>query len=187
MPRAGCLREAKDFVRPEAWTVGHGAATQGIVFTSRVEARSPYAFPSGMKRSWGHGPGVARAPLGNPGLGYAFPSGMVRPGGWSAQEGRGSWGRLGNSLSSPHRKRSPCRHHTPPDVSPMTSSPSIDHNPCLLRWQSSSSGRGRCDRGTDLPGLPGDYGQPGAPRENADAVGPADGGFGTEDALRMGR
>ena len=57
----------------------------------------------------GRGPGVASAALGNPGLGYAFPSGMFRPGGWSALEGRGTWGRLGNSRSSPHRKRSVCR------------------------------------------------------------------------------
>lgn len=53
---------------------------------------------------------------------------------------RGSWGGLGNSSSRPHRKRSSCRHHTRPDASPWTSSPLIDHNPCLLRWQGTRSG-----------------------------------------------
>lgn len=48
---------------------------------------------------------------------------------------RGAWGRLGNSSSSPHRKRSLCPHRTTPDVSTGTSSPPIDHNSCLFRSQ----------------------------------------------------
>jgi len=89
----------------------------------------------------GSGPGVAGAALGNPGPGYAFPSGMIRPGGWSAPEGRGTWERLGNSQSSPYRTRSPCRYHTPPDASSGTSSPPIDHNPCLLRCRGTLGAR----------------------------------------------
>ena len=93
----------------------------------------PICIPFRNEALFGIAPGVAGASLGNPGLGYAFPSGMVRPGGWSAREGRGTWGRFGNSRSSPHWKRSVCRNRTPPEMSPCPSSRLIDHNPCLVK------------------------------------------------------
>jgi len=50
--RGGGLRGAWS-----VWTGRHGEGTKGIVFTSRVETKSPYTFPSGMERSWGSYPG----------------------------------------------------------------------------------------------------------------------------------
>jgi len=68
------------------WTGRNGAGTKGIVFTSRVETKSPICIPYRNEAFLGIVPGVAGASLGNPGLGYAFPSGMFRPAGWSARE-----------------------------------------------------------------------------------------------------
>ena len=50
------------------WTGRNGAGTKGIVFTSRVETKSPLCIPDWNEAILGIVPGVGSAPLGNPGL-----------------------------------------------------------------------------------------------------------------------